>query len=420
MGASLDLDRRHLIFFARELLVRPRPRALARHAHALKSARWAATLAKFDCRVRVLESRHIASPCTWGVLTPVLLLPTAGDAWSESARHSALLHELAHVQRRDTVSALISRLACALHWYNPLVWLAAAHARNLQERACDDAVLRAGAVPSDYAQFLLDVAAHVSGVARPNRSAIGMAHSSLRARIVAILDPEAMRSQAGRTPMLASCAALFTIAVLLGMASVETAPEPPNAPDPPTCSDRNAAEIADASHAFGATAGAGRAGRACSTCRAGHAGNPRGEPRMMDKKASLATLLGVALLLLLGDAHSEQQSSKLVGLWKAKQWFGPYARGPLLIEKTQSGWTADFAGHVLPVQGNGAELIFALPNAQGSFRGRLERNRIVGHWIAPSSPVNGTSYASPVRLAPDGANRWRGVVTPRDDTFTCT
>jgi hypothetical protein len=74
----------------------------------------------------------------------------------------------------------------------------------------------------------------VSGVARPNRSAIGMAHSSLRARIVAILDPEAMRSQAGRTPILASCAALFTIAVLLGMASVETAPEPPKAPDPPT------------------------------------------------------------------------------------------------------------------------------------------------------------------------------------------
>jgi beta-lactamase regulating signal transducer with metallopeptidase domain len=223
-----------LFFLARELLSGLGLARWRHHAHALKSARWAATLAKFDCRVRVLESQHIASPCTWGLLTPVLLLPTAGDAWSESARHSALLHELAHVQRRDTVSALISRLACALHWYNPLVWLAAAHARNLQERACDDAVLRAGAVPSDYAQFLLDVAAHMSGIARPNRSAIGMAHSSLRARIVAILDPEAMRSQAGRTPILASCAALFTIAVLLGMASVETAPEPPNAPDPPT------------------------------------------------------------------------------------------------------------------------------------------------------------------------------------------
>ena len=138
----------------------------------------------------------------------------------------------------------------------------------------------------------------------------------------------------------------------------------------------------------------------------------------MKKKASLATLLGVALLLLLGAAQSQQQSSELVGLWKARQWFGPYARGPLTIEKAPAGWTADFAGRVLPVQANGAELTFALPNEQGSFRGHLDRNRIVGHWIAPTSPVNGTSYASPVKLVADGANRWRGVVVPRDDTFT--
>jgi beta-lactamase regulating signal transducer with metallopeptidase domain len=223
-----------LFFLARELLAGLGLARWRRQAHALKSARWAATLARFECRVRVLESRHIASPCTWGVLTPVLLLPTAGDAWSESARQSALMHELAHVQRRDTASALISRLACVLHWYNPLVWLAAAHARNLQERACDDAVLRAGAVPSDYAQFLLDVAAHMSGIARPSRSTIGMAHSSLRARIVAILDSDTIRSQAGRAPVLASCAALFAITILLGMASVEAVPPLPKIPTLPT------------------------------------------------------------------------------------------------------------------------------------------------------------------------------------------
>lgn len=144
----------------------------------------------------------------------------------------------------------------------------------------------------------------------------------------------------------------------------------------------------------------------------------------MNRLEFLGRVVGVALSLLVADAHAQQSSTApptdtdLVGLWKAKQWFGPYARGPLVIEKSQSGWIADFAGRVLPVQGNGAELIFTLPDEQGSFRGRLERNRIVGHWIAPSSPVNGTSYASPVRLASDGANRWRGIVTPRDDTFT--
>lgn len=73
-------------------------------------------------------------------------------------------------------------------------------------------------------------------------------------------------------------------------------------------------------------------------------------------------LLGLALLVLsIGSVHA-QQSSELVGLWKAQQWFGPYARGPLLIEKARSGWTADFAGQILPVLANGAELSFVLPN----------------------------------------------------------
>lgn len=205
-----------------------------RHARPLSSTRWVATLARISTtrRMRVLESAHIASPCTWGFIRPVLLLPSAGDAWPESARRSALLHELAHVRRLDALSTLISRLACALHWYNPLVWLAARRVRSLQERACDDAVLRAGAMPSEYAQFLLDVAAQVSGTSRPTRlpthRAIGMAHSSLRSRIVAILDPAAARSQPRRMRVIAACASLFAVTIFLATASV--AIEPP--PDP--------------------------------------------------------------------------------------------------------------------------------------------------------------------------------------------
>src|SRR5512138_410493 len=128
-------------------------------------------------------------------------------------------------------------------------------------------------------------------------------------------------------------------------------------------------------------------------------------------------LLGIALLLLLGDVQA-QQPSELVGLWKAQQWFGPYVRGPLLIERTQSAWTADIDGRIVPVQASGNDLTFALPNDAGDFSGRLERNRIAGHWITPPSRTNGSRYAVPVRLTADGANRWRGVVTPRDDMFT--
>ena len=204
-----------------------------RHAHPLSSPRWTATLARISApRMQVFESHHIASPCTWGFIRPILLLPSTGDAWPESARRSALLHELAHVRRLDALSALISRFACALHWYNPLVWMAAAQVRNLQERACDDAVLRAGAMPSEYAQFLLDIAARMSGMSRPTRLAIGMTHSSLRSRIVAILDPAAARSQPRRARVITACASLFACTLLLATASVAVEP-PPDPPPPP-------------------------------------------------------------------------------------------------------------------------------------------------------------------------------------------
>jgi len=171
-------------------------------------------------------------------MRPVLLLPTTGDAWPESARYAALMHELAHIERRDAASTLIARLACALYWFNPLVWVAAERIRSLQKRACDDAVLRAGAMPSDYAQFLLNVAAHASGVTRLSRATIGMTHgSSLHARIVAILDPQATRSPPQRVRLVATCASLFVLTILLATASVAIEPPPlppiPSAPQLP-------------------------------------------------------------------------------------------------------------------------------------------------------------------------------------------
>ncbi len=93
----------------------------------------------------------------------------------------------------------------------------------------------------------------------------------------------------------------------------------------------------------------------------------------MNKIALVRTLLGVIGLLLLANV----QAQDLTGLWKAQQWFGPYARGPLLIERTPTGWTADLAGRVLPVQARGSELQFTVPNDHGTFQGRLEKNRRV-------------------------------------------
>jgi CubicO group peptidase (beta-lactamase class C family) len=110
-------------------------------------------------------------------------------------------------------------------------------------------------------------------------------------------------------------------------------------------------------------------------------------------------------------------ADELAGLWKAKRWFGPFARGPLIIQRTGETYTADMAGRIVPVRVDKGELSFDLPNSQGTFRGKLSTGgAILGHWFPPDA-LSG-KYASPVRLERDGPNRWSGQVVPFENVFT--
>ena len=60
---------------------------------------------------------------------------------------------------------------------------------------------------------------------------------------------------------------------------------------------------------------------------------------------------------------------ELAGLWKAQRWFGPVARGPLVIRRNGSSYTADMFGHTVPVRVDRGEIFFELPNDPGKFRG---------------------------------------------------
>src|SRR5438105_6018342 len=110
--------------------------------------------------------------------------------------------------------------------------------------------------------------------------------------------------------------------------------------------------------------------------------------------------------------------SDLVGLWRAKQRFGPELRGALTIERREEGWSAEIAGRTAPVRMEGDRLSFELPGGEGSFRGRLRKAGIVGHWIQPRTATGGTAYASPIWLENRRPGRWRGVVTPLEDEMT--
>jgi CubicO group peptidase (beta-lactamase class C family) len=121
-----------------------------------------------------------------------------------------------------------------------------------------------------------------------------------------------------------------------------------------------------------------------------------------------------------GPAQSRQDSvDELAGLWKGERWFGPVARGPLVIKRAGSTYTADMLGRTLPVRVDRGELSFELPNNQGKFRGKLQQGgAIFGFWFPANSPT-GMVRTLPLTLRAAGPNRWVGqVVPPAEDTFT--
>ena len=101
---------------------------------------------------------------------------------------------------------------------------------------------------------------------------------------------------------------------------------------------------------------------------------------------------------------AQTAAADLTGLWEATLRFGPDIRGPLMIYRTPDGWRADIAGFTVPVQLDGSELRFALPDGKGSFR--------EGYWIQPEG------YATPVKLLPEGTDRRRGTVVPAENRLT--
>jgi beta-lactamase regulating signal transducer with metallopeptidase domain len=168
--------------------------------------------------INVRVGGSVAMPMTFGLFRPILLLPNEALVWSSNKIRSVLLHELAHVKRHDCATQLLSQGVCAIYWFNPLAWLAAARLRAERERACDDVVLREGAEPTGYAQLLLSLA--VKGQQRfgyPVTAAMAR-RSGLRQRVLCILDPEVHRQSVN--PWAARSLVLLVAMLLIPLASV--------------------------------------------------------------------------------------------------------------------------------------------------------------------------------------------------------
>jgi TonB family protein len=174
---------------------------------------------RMRARVEVRSSNEIAVPETFGFRNPVILLPPGANGWTRERLRLVLLHELVHVKGSDWALQMLARITASLFWFNPLTWYALTKLRDERERACDDEVLRLGAIRSEYADQLLAIA---RSARYTSPVAVAMARKAhLEGRIHAILNPNINRR---RLTLTRKAITLAATALIVATASLVTAP----------------------------------------------------------------------------------------------------------------------------------------------------------------------------------------------------
>ena len=107
-----------------------------------------------NVRNNIYMSNQIESPGVYGVFKAKILLP---EAYPEEALPYVLMHEQAHVQRKDNLVRLLAFVIVCVHWFNPFAWLMLKLLYSDMELACDETVLAKcnEAQHKEYARALL-------------------------------------------------------------------------------------------------------------------------------------------------------------------------------------------------------------------------------------------------------------------------
>ena len=193
----------------------------------LRSALRSATplLLGSDCDtggLTVMSAPSAFEPGVVGILRPVLLFPEGlVDRLTRAQLDAILAHERAHVRAHDNLFAVVHMAVEAIFWFHPLVWWIERRMIDERERACDEAVVRAGKKPSDYAEGILAVCRW--SLESPVMCVSGVTGSDLRTRIEAILANRLGRRLHLTGRLLLAAAALIVIGGPIGIGLLDAA-----------------------------------------------------------------------------------------------------------------------------------------------------------------------------------------------------
>jgi beta-lactamase regulating signal transducer with metallopeptidase domain len=205
-------------------------RRLTRQSSAVTDPEWlqlfneCADVRGLRRKVRLLRSLDRTMPMAVGVRQAAILIPALADTWSAERRRAVLLHEVAHIVRRDCLTQMVAAVACAAYWFHPGVWWMTRRLREERELACDDSVLAAGTNAREYAEHLLEIA-YTLGNRRAPALAVSMASSSqLEGRMLAVLDAARNRAIPAWRSRLAAAAIAALVVVPVACANTAVVP----------------------------------------------------------------------------------------------------------------------------------------------------------------------------------------------------
>lgn len=178
-------------------------------------------------KLKIIESDVVTGPALMGLWRPKLLLPPGFAAGlSDEELRFVLMHETAHLRRRDLAALWLMRSGRILHWFNPLVWLAARVARTDTELACDEAVLRNTRPDRSvaYGETLLKLV-RIVAMRSPSLPTVGIVESR-RAMHVRLKRIALFRENRGRNQWLAALS-VVSVGVCFGADEKAVSPSQP-------------------------------------------------------------------------------------------------------------------------------------------------------------------------------------------------
>jgi TonB family protein len=164
--------------------------------------------------VPVAGSAEVLTPQLAGILHPMILLPLDMEDWStREEMRGVILHELAHLERRDPYAILFQAVLGSLFFFHPLVRYGLRQLSVERELACDELVTSSGLARDVYAEAILKVAEHSAGMPQRYELAFDSSRRVLERRMEMILNGNNRQVRGSA----ATAAAIVRVALMFGV-----------------------------------------------------------------------------------------------------------------------------------------------------------------------------------------------------------